>query len=515
VFAWNGEYSDRFHIYVKPVGSANYLQLTKGSGEEIYPKWSPDGQWIAFQRRDDSGEHTFLVSPIGGNERRLRDGVCLGLSWSSDSKALACASENGLILVSIETGESRPLTSPTKNQQDVSPAFSPDSRMLLFFRGHPMLHMSLHVLDLNDDLFPRGGPRQVTAEHGNSLLVPAPGVAWTPDGREAIWPMTKTTPSFKTLYRTPVDGKGSTESLPFVGRDAYMPAVAHHRNRLVYTHSSGHFDLWQADGHTAGRHPVSSSEDEYEPQFSPDGRRLAFASSRSGSGEIWVANSDGTEPVQLTHLGDFSGTPRWSPDGHWIVFDAGFEIWMVESTGGKPRRLDTGSGDSFGPSFSHDGKWIYFGNTRTGREESFRVPVEGGPGSQLTYAGCSYPVESVDGRMIYCQKYLLGIENATTTTHELYEVPIAGGPQRLLPINVAYRNFEVVPDGIYFITRAGANGRGRDLRFYDFGTRKSRLIQELGEIVCLSLNVSPDRNKFLFEVNQDNGSDLMLVENFR
>jgi serine/threonine protein kinase len=85
VFAWNGEHSDRFHVYIKPVGAANYLQLTKGGGEEIYPKWSPDGQWIAFQRRDGIGEHTFLISPIGGNERRLRDGTCLGLSWSSDT----------------------------------------------------------------------------------------------------------------------------------------------------------------------------------------------------------------------------------------------------------------------------------------------------------------------------------------------------------------------------------------------------------------------------------------------
>jgi serine/threonine protein kinase len=180
VFAWNGEHSDRFHIYVKPVGSANYLQLTNGSTEEIYPKWSPDGQWIAFQRRDETGEHTFLISPIGGNERRLHDGACLGLSWSSDSKALACGGDHGLILISIETGASRQLTSPTKNQQDVSPAFSPDSRMLLFFRGHAVLDMSLFLLDLNDDLLPRGQPRQVTAEHGNSLLMQPGGTPRTP-----------------------------------------------------------------------------------------------------------------------------------------------------------------------------------------------------------------------------------------------------------------------------------------------------------------------------------------------
>jgi eukaryotic-like serine/threonine-protein kinase len=524
VFAWNGVHSDRFHIYIKPVGSANYLQLTKGRGEEIYPKWSPDGQWIAFQRQDGTGEHTFLVSPIGGNERRLRDGTCLGLSWSSDSKALACAGDNGLILMSIETGEIRPLTSPSKDQPDVSPAFSPDSRKLLFLRGQPELEYP-YVLDLNDDLSPRGAPRRVTAEHGNPIFVPVAGLAWTQDAREAIWPITKTTPSFMTLYLFPVAGKGSIHPLPFVERGTYMPAVGHHRNRLVYTRRSGEFDLWLADGHIAGRCPVSSSEDDAYPQFSPDGQRFAFESDRSGRSEIWIAKSNGTEPAQLTHLGYHSGSPRWSPDGRWIVFDANmgreYGIWTVESTGGTPRRLDTGSGSSFAPSFSHDGKWVYFSNTRTGRQEVFRVPVEGGPAVQLTDSGCGWPLESADGKTIYCHKDVIilpTIEPATTgepITYQLYEVPVAGGPQRALPVSVVIRSFDVLPDGIYFITRPGANGHGQEIRFYDFVTRRSRLIQALDAVGGFGLSVSPDRKRFLFGAPQGNGRDLMLVENFR
>jgi serine/threonine protein kinase len=519
VFAWNGEHSDKFHIYVKPVGATNYLQLTKGGGEEIYPKWSPDGQWIAFQRTDGTGEHTFLISPIGGYERRLRDGACLGLSWSTDSKALACGGDHGLILMSTETGESHQLTSPPKNQLDVSPAFSRDSRMLLFLRGQTALEAYLYRLDLGDDLLPRGEPHPVTTEHGSATYLPVPGVAWTRDGREAIWPMTTTIPSFTTLYRIPVVGKGSVQRLPFVERAAYMPAVAHHRNRLVYTHRSGDIDLWQADGRTATRHPLSSSEGDMDPQFSPDGQRFAFASSRSGQSEIWVAKADGTEPVQLTHLGYFSGWPHWSPDGRWIVFDIsrgqGLEIWMVEATGGKPRLLDTRPGRSFGPSFSHDGKWIYFSNTRTGREEAFRIRVEGGPAAQLTYLGCGLPLESVDGGTIYCPKFSFANNATPSVMSELDEVPVAGGPQRPLPINVVGYSFDVVPDGIYFITQVGANGRGQELRFYDFATRRLRLLQALGAVGGYGLSVSPDRKRFLFGSPQGNGRDLMLVENFR
>lgn len=137
VFAWNGETRGKYHIYVKPMASADYLQLTKGDPEEICPKWSPDGQWIAFQRYGSAGQHTFMMSPIGGSERRLHDGACTGLSWSSDSRALACASPSGLILISLETENVRQLTSVENGQFDAFPSFSPDSRQLLFIKRDP------------------------------------------------------------------------------------------------------------------------------------------------------------------------------------------------------------------------------------------------------------------------------------------------------------------------------------------------------------------------------------------
>jgi hypothetical protein len=188
---------------------------------------------------------------------------------------------------------------------------------------------------------------------------------------------------------------------------------------------------------------------------------------------------------------------------------------MVEATGGKPRLLDTRPGRSFGPSFSHDGKWIYFSNTRTGREEAFRIRVEGGPAAQLTYLGCGLPLESVDGGTIYCPKFSFANNATPSVMSELDEVPVAGGPQRPLPINVVGYSFDVVPDGIYFITQVGANGRGQELRFYDFAKRRSRLLQALGAVGGYGLSVSPDRKRFLFGSPQGNGRDLMLVENFR
>jgi serine/threonine protein kinase/Tol biopolymer transport system component len=510
VFAWNGEQRGRYHIYVKPISSANYLQLTKGDTGEYHPRWSPGGQWIAFQRGDGAGEHTFLMSPIGENERKVHDGSCTGLSWSSDSKALACASPNGLILISAESGVTRPLSSLAKGQIAVFPEFSPDGHNLLFVGGKQG-DCDLFLLALHEDLSPRGNPRQITAEHASTDLISRSRVTWTPDGREALWAMSKASPYGATLYRVPIFEKRSLQPLPFVGRNVFSPVMSRSQNHLVYVFWSLGIDIWRTDGHTAERHPVSSTELEWNPQFSPDDKRIAFESNRSGPQEIWVAHNDGTDPVQLTNFGRHCGSPRWSPDGRWIVFDAfmvggGRDIWVVESSGGKPRRLTSGSGSSFAPSFSHDGQWIYISNNRTGRSEIFRVPFEGGAEIQLTHSGGEAPQESMDGQTIYY----------VGSNWMLHEMSLAGGDQHPLGFDVQSRAFQVMPDGIYFIPTARKTGSGLEIRFYDFATGRSQLMQSLGNIsILFGLSVSANRKTFLYSMVQNSGRNLMLLENFR
>jgi Tol biopolymer transport system component len=106
------------------------------------------------------------------------------------------------------------------------------------------------------------------------------------------------------------------------------------------------------------------------PQLSPDGRRVAFASDRSGAWEIWLADLDGSNAVQLTCMGADSGAPCWSPDGELIVFQSNpegqFDIYVIRAAGGKPRNLTSHLASEWRHSFSRDGEWIYF--TRTGRD---------------------------------------------------------------------------------------------------------------------------------------------------
>ena len=96
--------------------------------------------------------------------------------------------------------------------------------------------------------------------------------------------------------------------------------------RLVYVRSIEDSNIWRIDtlgpGLPALSAPalaISSTRLDYNPHFSPDGGRVAFDSNRSGNVEIWLADSDGSNAVQLTSLRSSSGFANWSPDGRLIA----------------------------------------------------------------------------------------------------------------------------------------------------------------------------------------------------
>ena len=170
-FSWVGEKGDNSDIYVKLIGPGPPLRLTTDPEPDHDPAWSPDGRFIAFLRGSPRNEvGVFLVPALGGPKRRLAQilipfltmhvGTCL--NWSPDSRWLAVcdapSSEReglkSLFLLSADSGEMRRITSaPAESSTgDVSPAFSPDGRKLVFTRFGGGLKGDLYLLDLGDDL---------------------------------------------------------------------------------------------------------------------------------------------------------------------------------------------------------------------------------------------------------------------------------------------------------------------------------------------------------------------------
>ena len=315
------------------------------------------------------------------------------------------------------------------------------------------------------------------------------------------------------LYRIPADGNHPPERIELAGLNATRPSVS--KDRLAFSRNLTDVDIWRFRLGGVSEPFIRSSFSEWTPQFSPDGRKVAFTSNRNGdSSEIWVADADGSNPWQLTHgPGLNQGTARWSEDGRQIAFDSigsdgNADIFTIDSAGGQAQRLTSAPSVEGQPSWSRDGQRIYFQSNRTGRFEIWRCPYPAGTAEQwqqMTTGGGNVAFESSDGRTLYY----------TNLYGELHAKPLGGGSGQKLVDKVTL-GFGVLEKGIVYAAVAGKDGK-IPLLFYEFSTRSSR---ELARIASQgawngSFAVSPDGKTFLYSASLYSGQDLMLIENVR
>jgi dipeptidyl aminopeptidase/acylaminoacyl peptidase len=280
-------------------------------------------------------------------------------------------------------------------------------------------------------------------------------------------------------------------------------------NRLVFQRTLHNSNIWRYRVNEVAEPLIVSALADYGPQFSPDGSRIAFESDRGGAAEeIWVAQADGSKPVQMTHnLGRHQGTPHWSPDGRWIAFDSQgkdghWDIYVVDASGDRPRRLSPEPSDEMVPSWSHYGKWIYFCSDRSGRREVWRMPFGGGTAEQLTKEGGFVAYESTDGTTLFYMK---------APSSPLFARPLSGGAERQLVDWVSARAFFPVEDGIYYIGRPNAIC----VQFFRFSNQTSQVLTKIDGGVYNGLSVSPDRSTILFSKIVAFGANLMMIEKFQ
>jgi len=99
------------------------------------------------------------------------------------------------------------------------------------------------------------------------------------------------------------------------------------------------------------------------------------------------------------------GCPRWSPDGRYLLLDSrekgNGNIYLMNSNGGTPRQLTSGRFENNVPSWSRDGRLIYFSSNRTGMFQIWKIPAEGGQEIQVTRKGGFAAFESSDGTYLY------------------------------------------------------------------------------------------------------------------
>jgi Tol biopolymer transport system component/DNA-binding winged helix-turn-helix (wHTH) protein len=533
-FVWAGERGDNYDIYVKVIGAEIPLRLTEHPGEDTSPAWAPDGRHIAFIHSSQNERAVFMIPALGGPARRLhstnvRDGAAIdsnvlasyfspSLSWSPDGQFLAFSDLKSLeepyrfslFLLSLSDLQKRDLTSPpSATRGDLMPTFSPDGKTVAFTRWSAGAASEIYLVAAAG-----GTSRRLTFD--NRVVE---GLDWTPDGNGIVFSSNRADDrGLHNLWKIPASG-GLPQPL-IEGEGALFPVVSRARRRLAYVQENSDVNIWRIDalgashGQPAATRFISSTRRDASAQYSPDGQRIVFISDRSGTREIWVCNSDGSNSKQVTSLGIFLGSPRWSSDGQQIVFDARLEdhsdIFVVSAEGGKPRRITADRSEDGRASWSRDGRWLYFWSDRSGNWEVWKAPAEGGTPVKFTRHGGKEAVESFDGKFIYYTK------DHAQSLPGIWRIPVEGGDEVRILDQAYSGQWALLNTGIFFLNSNTKSSL--TIEFFNFATNQTTSVATVERMPprrTPSLAISPDGRWILYTQVDRDESDIMLVENFR
>ena len=517
-------------LWLRPLDSAAARPLA-GTEGVAFPFWSPDSKSLAFFANGKLKR----IEIAGGPPVTLCDARRVnGGTWSSEG-LLLFASEGNLLRIPAAGGRAEKVTEPDATRHEIGhlhPQFLPGGRRFLYQikspdpntrgiyagsldnpgerrrllatnykalytasrNGHPGMLLWLRQQTLMAQRFDAGSLRL-----GGEAVTIADGVAVNRLDHAAFWAADAGILAYRTgsnnswLAWVDRNGKRLEEMQPGGRFDALALSPDGKRVALCRADGDNNSDVWIYEfGRklmtrlTYGAGPVDS------PVWSPDGRQIAFSSSRSGTFQIYRRNADGGgQEEQLTEGPADKFPDDWSRDGRYLLFEQRRRnqvsaIWRLPlAGGGKPVPLLEAPFLQVQASVSPDGKWIVYQSTESGRSEVYVRPFSGGspgPGGkvQISTDVGGWPRWAADGTEIFYHLF--------TSHPRLMAVRIRmgkGGIEAETPVELFYFGgtasstahlWDVTADGQRFLT-AGQVGAG------------SAGSQQIGCITCDRLNV--------------------------
>ena len=418
------------------------LQLTRDDVDHEAPRWAPDGASLVYYCPPAEGESqgtVWEVPALGGSPRRVTSSIG-GADISHDGTRIAFfrfeKDEIHLIVSSRDGAAPRVIARLPLGSYYLSPRWAPDDQSIAYQRGYVFTH-DIFAVSAN------GGEPQRISREGRMLS----GFTWTADGGGIVYSSAREStvlylPTFN-LWTARRDGSGLRQ-LTF-GEASYVSPDLDANGRLVASRVTMSLNIWKfpVDGDALGNvsrgvQITRQTGQVQTPSVGASDREVVYLSDSGGHGNLWVVDTTTGVSRQITYEQDpdvVLGVPVWSPDGKQIAYystRAGLGWnWLVNPDGGNPRQFTEGGWASW----SRDGRWLYLNGNTPGVPTGALGPLkkirpEDGASVTVRDDKGNRSAISPDGSTLY-----FVVERPAVSGGTDYEVHVASpenGPSRIL-----------------------------------------------------------------------------------
>jgi len=487
-------------VWVREIGSTAVRQIPDTEGVQGSPFWSPDARWIGFFAQGKVKK----VSLAGGPALT----ICaiqnlLGATWNRDNViVLAPVNRTVLHKVSAAGGTPEPITTLNADRRENShrwPQFLPDGRHFLFTARSDVIQNNLiYVGSLDSKTITPLLPAQSNASYAAGYVLfaregtlmaqrfDAASLTLSGEALAVASRISHSTASSQAAFAVSSDGTvlayeagvRALAALTWFDRQGRQIGTIGSENNFIDVRlapggklaavvvpdsDSGNRDVWLIDLRTGAMTRFTSNPaNDWQMAWSPDGRRLAFASDRNGRSSIYVKSIDGGDEELLLRLPDRGSFPKdWSRDGTVLTMNidspAGIPgMFAMRLTGDRtPFSLSASTERENEAMLTQDGRWIAFESQQSGGNEVYIAPFPRGGRRRVSADGGGKPRWKADDRELY----YLSLDGAVMATPIRGTSPIEPGtPVRLfrpcggLPVAAGAYAYDVAGDGSRFLT---------------------------------------------------------------
>jgi len=426
VFSYLGD------IWLANEDGSSPRRLTDNIARDVFPRFSPDGKWIAFSSNRYGNYDVFVIPASGGEPKQLtfnsaNDTV---VGWSRDSHHILFQSARGLnypgipnlYAVSIDGGLEQPL--PTDWGYWAS--YSPDGKKLVFNR-HPAVWSRKHyrgtysadlwVMDisskvsrkiLDGDMPDQEKPNNFWPQYGNGeIYFVSDRATRGKAGDKSVMN------SISNIWKIPEAGGAPVQVTHHKDGSLFFPSLSSDGKVLMYEDDFGIWKLETASGKTSevkidiasdpkenNLEVLTIKDDADSFSLSPSTQRATI----SAHGEIFTIATDHGDIGRVTNSFWRDSYPRWSPDGKWIAYvsdqSGRDEVWIASPDGENPKKLSDADSEKLGLAWLPDSKSLLF---TASDHKLYRAEVSGGASRVIAssdVANLSNPESSPDGKWV-------------------------------------------------------------------------------------------------------------------